>query len=112
MQPARKTRRYTLHTIAVVEVLDQGDSTWSAADVADRCELAVGTVYTILQRLFNLGLVARIETGYDGEAIGQTRVWYELSESGKRLHADIRKHVVDPVGMLKTLIIVEDDVDA
>lgn len=111
MQTARRIRRYSMHTVAVVEVLDQGDTAWSTADVANRCELPVGTVYYILQRLFERGLVARIETGHEGEAIGQVRVWYELTKAGKRLHADFRKHVADPVGMLKTLIIVEDDVE-
>lgn len=103
-------RRYTIHVAAVMDILNrQKNLSWSAQDVADQCDLAYGTAYAILQRLFRTGLVARIETGDEGEGIGHTRVWYETSPAGKRLHRSLKQHVPDPVGALKAFIIEEDE---
>lgn len=102
-------RRHTLHVVAVLAVLAEGDSTWAASDLADRCELSYGSAYAVLQRLFRTGLVARIETGGEGEAIGHTRVWWDLSDAGKRLHRELKRHAADAVGLLKAALIEEDD---
>jgi DNA-binding IclR family transcriptional regulator len=95
----KRPRRFTVHSAAVLSVLSRhGNESWTIGEVADECGLAYASVYTILNRLFDDGLVARVEL--DGVPVGHPRLHFELSKLGKRNVQRIHKFMPDPVAAL------------
>lgn len=80
---------------------------WSVAEVTDASGLNPGSVRHILQRLFADGLAARIRI--DDSGIGNTRIWYELTEAGERRAKTILKYLPDPIGALHAWLVEHPD---
>lgn len=107
-----RTRRYTLHSAAVLtQVNTRPQHQWSTKEVAEKTGLVDGTAYTILQRFFLNGLVARLESGDESHAPGEPWVWYQITPRGAHKAKDIlaARH---PVQMLRAWQVDDDDEDA
>jgi DNA-binding PadR family transcriptional regulator len=86
-----RIRRPSPQTIAVLAALADGSETWSYGyELCRSLDLKAGTVYPILIRLAERGMV---ETAWESEApTGRpARHLYRLSPSGAELVADLRR---------------------
>lgn len=79
-----RVRRHTIHTLAILTVLTgEHKRPFTVAEVGERCHLTYGSAYSVLQRLFESGMVARIED--HGEAVGHTRLSYQIQPRGSAI---------------------------
>jgi DNA-binding PadR family transcriptional regulator len=106
MSPRR--RYYHPPTAAVLAVLGQEDDrVWSVDEVAEEAGLvSYASAYSILQRLWGQGLVARL---YIDGGIGHVKLHFDLSDRGWAAREQVLRFMPNPVAALQGLTVPDDD---